>query len=327
MPRVLITPTVLQHVDGPYREILQTAGFEVVYPPEGLSLKDPAVVSQQLRGLDAVLASVEPYTREVLAGSALRVVSRNGVGYDAIDVAAAAELGIAVTITPGVNQESVAEHAVALMLAAAHGYPARQREACSGTWRRKTLPRLAGRTLGLVGMGAIGKAVVPKALGLGLDVIAHDPAADEAFAQRHGVRLCSLDELLAGADVLSLHLPCTKETTDLINAVTLAKMRPGAILVNTARGGLVDEDALVESLRSGHLAAAALDVFKVEPLPPESPLAQMDNVLACPHMGGLDQESMVGMARLAAENIVNLYQGRWPEGCVVNPEICSGWHW
>lgn len=290
-------------------------------------MKDPATLVEQLRGIDAVIASVEPYHREVLAAGRLRVVARNGVGYDSVDVAAASELGIAVAISPGINQESVAEHAVALMLAAAHGYPGRHEEARSGNWQRKPLPRLAGKTLGLVGMGAIGKAVVPKAIGLGLKVIAHDPAPDREFAARHGVRLCSLDELLAGSDVVSLHLPCTAETTDVINAATLAKMRPGAILVNTGRGGLVDEHALVESLRAGHLAAAALDVFKVEPLPPDSPLTRMDNVLLCPHMGGLDQESLTGMARLAAENIVELYQGRWPEGRVVNPEIREEWKW
>ena len=127
--------------------------------------------------------------------------------------------------------------------------------------------------------------------------------------------------------MVSLHLPCTPETTNLINARTLARMKRGAILINTARGGLVDEDALVDALRSRHLAGAALDVFKVEPLPAASPLAQLDNVLLCPHMGGTDEESMALMAQLAAESIVELHQGRWPEGRVVNEEIRPGWKW
>jgi phosphoglycerate dehydrogenase-like enzyme len=329
MPRVLITPALLQEIDGSYRRVLEEAGLEIVYPPEGLSLAEPDTLIQQLRGIDAVIASVEPYTRKVLQASSLKVVARNGVGYDSVDVQAATDLGIAVAITPGINQEAVAEHAVALMLAAAHGYPARQDQACRGKWHeREVLPRLAGRTLGLVGLGAIGKAVVPKAVGLGLKVIAHDPAADRDFAAKHGVGLCSFEALLAEADVVSLHLPCTPETTDVINARTLAGMKPGAILVNTARGGLVDEDALVEALRSGKLRAAALDVFKVEPLPPESPLAQMGNVLACPHMGGADQESLNGMAELAAQNIVDLYRGRWPGGGrIVNSQIRDRWKW
>ena len=327
MPKVLITPVYLYQAEGPYRDLLRAGGFEVVYPPEGLSLKEPQTLIEELDGIDAVIASVEPYTREVLTASDLKVVARNGVGYDSVDVAAATDLGVAVTCTPGANKGAVAEHAVALMLAVAHGYPARQEEARSGRWQRRPLPRLAGKTLGLLGLGDIGKTVVPLALGLGLKVIAHDPVPDQAFAEEHGVGLCSFEELLAKADVLSLHLPVTSETVDLINAETLGKMKPGAILINTARGGLVDEDALVDALASGHLAGAGLDVFKTEPLPPDSPLAELSNVLLCPHMGGLDQESLKTMARLAADSIVRLRQGRWPEGRVANPEVRAGWQW
>ncbi|HIQ21527.1 MAG TPA: 3-phosphoglycerate dehydrogenase, partial [Planctomycetes bacterium] len=206
--------------------------------------------------------------------------------------------------------------------------PARQREAASGRWQRRILPRLAGKTLGLVGLGAIGKAMVPRALGLGMRVIAHDPVPDRDFAQRHGVRLCPFDQLLAEADVVSLHLPCTPETTDLINRRTLAKMKRGAILVNTARGGLVDEDALADALEGGRLRAAALDVFKIEPLPPDSPLAHMDNVVLCPHVGGTDEESLAAMSEMAARNVVDLYQGRWPPGRrIVNPQVRDRWRW
>lgn len=327
MPKVLITPVYLYQAEGPYRDLLRAGGFEVVYPPEGLSLKEPPTLIEQLDGIDAVIASVEPYTREVLAASNLKVVARNGVGYDSVDMTAATELGIAVTCTPGANKGAVAEHAVALMLAVAHGYPARQEEVRSGRWQRRPLPRLAGKTLGLLGLGDVGKTVVPLALGLGLKVIAHDPVPDHEFVEQHAVELCSLDELLAKADVLSLHLPVTPETIDLINAETLGKMKPGAILINTARGGLVDEDALVDALASGHLAGAGLDVFKTEPLPVDSPLAQLSNVVLCPHMGGLDKESLKTMARLAADSIVRLRQGRWPERRVANPEVRAGWRW
>ena len=328
MPRVLVTPAVLREQAGPYRETLDAAGFEVVYPPEGLALSDPTTLIGQLQGIDAVLASTEPYNREVLSAAKLRVISRNGIGYDSIDVLAATELRIPVAITPGVNMPSVAEHTIAMMLAVAHGFPARDKLARRGSWAvRPILPRLAGRTLGIVGIGAIGKAVVPLAIGLGLEVIAHDPAPDCDFATRLGVRLCSMDELLARADVVSLHLPCTPETTDTVNADMLAKMKPGAILVNTSRGGLVDEDALVEVLRSGHLAAAALDVFKAEPLPADSPLAQLENVLLSPHMAGADRESLTGMSIMAAQSIVELHAGGWPEGRIVNPSIRDGWKW
>ena len=327
MMRVLVTPIFIHNQRGPYCEALEAGGFDVVFPPTGLSLKEPATLIEQLDGIDAVIASIEPYTREVLTGTSLRVIARNGVGYDSVDVAAATDVGIPVTITPGANQQAVAEHAVALMLSVAHGFPGRDKEVRGGNWQRKILPRLAGKTLGLLGLGAIGKTVVPLAAGLGMRVIAHDPLPDRDFAARHDVKLVSLDELLEHADVVSLHLPCTPGSTDLINARTLAKMKPGAIFINTSRGGLVDEDALAEALRSGHLLGAGLDVFKLEPLPTDSPLVQLDNVLLCPHMAGGDRESVAKVASLAADSILQLHQGRWPEGRVVNAELRQGWKW
>ncbi len=191
----------------------------------------------------------------------------------------------------------------------------------------KPLWRLAGRTIGLVGLGRIGRAVVPRAIGLGLRVLAYDPVPDRAFAERNNVELCALDDLFARADIVSLHLPATAETRDLINRRTLGLMRPGSVLINTARGGLVDEDALTEALASGHLAGAGLDVFKKEPLPIDSPLLKLPNVVTAPHMGGLDEESAEAMARVAAECLANLSRGSWPEGCVVNEQIRSGWKW
>ena len=163
------------------------------------------------------------------------------------------------------------------------GFPGRDAEVPSGVWKRKALPRLAGRTIGLVGLGRIGQAVVPRAIGLGLSVIAYDPFPNEAFAGLHGVRLCGLKELLVTADIVSLHSPVTPDTANLIDAQTLAKMKPGAVLINTARGGLVDEEALAAALASGHLMAAGLDAFKIEPLPIDSPLQKLDNVLLAAH--------------------------------------------
>jgi phosphoglycerate dehydrogenase-like enzyme len=169
--------------------------------------------------------------------------------------------------------------------------------------------------------------MVPRAQGLGLHVIAADPLADKAFAAANNVRLCELDELWAQADVISLHAPATPETYDLVNADTIAQMKPTAVVVNTARGSLIDEDALADALASGRLFGAGLDVFKVEPLPSDSPLQKLDNVLLSPHMGGLDEESQEAMTRLAAVCVANLYQGTWPEGCVVNNELRDGWKW
>jgi D-3-phosphoglycerate dehydrogenase/(S)-sulfolactate dehydrogenase len=290
------------------------------------SLGEPATLIGMLEGIDAVLASVEPYTPAVLAATHLRVIARHGVGYDAINVPAATERRIAVAVSPG-NHESVAEQMVALLFAVFRGVVWRDRSVRAGAWDRAILPRLSGRTLGLVGMGRIGRAVVPRAVGLGLKVIAHDPAADAKFAAAHGVRLVTFNDLLAEADIVSLHVPVLPTTNQLMNAGTLARMKKGAVLINTSRGGLVDEQALLTALQSGHLFGAGLDVFQREPSPADNPLFRLDNVVVSPHMAGLDHESNAEMARRAAQSVVDLYEGRWPEGCIVNDEIRPGWKW
>jgi phosphoglycerate dehydrogenase-like enzyme len=327
MPRVLIAPSVLYQAPGTYRDVLQAAGLEVVYPQPGKSLLDCNHLKQQLEGIDAVLASVECYDPDVIHSSRLRVIARVGVGYDAVNVAAATSHGTLVTITPGTNEHSVAELTIALLTGVYRGFPYRYQEVRTGKWTKRALPRLSGRTIGLVGLGRIGRAVVPRAQGLGLKVIAHDPLADPEFAEQFGVRLCTFPQLLAEADIVSLHMPATVETVNLINRQALAQMKRGSVLINTSRGALVDEDALCESLASGHLMGAGLDVFKVEPLPLDSPLLKLDNVLLRPHMGGLDEESLEAMTSLAARCVADLYQGRWPEGCVVNSELRTTWKW
>ena len=329
MPRVLVTPSILHEMPGPYRDALEGAGLEVVYPAASafILMNDPEILKQHLTGIDAVLASTEPYNPDVLASAQLRVIARMGVGYDSIDIAAATRLGVAVTTTPGTNEHSVAEQTIALITGVLRGFPRRYKEVLSGAWTKKSLPRLSGKTLGLVGLGRIGKAVVSRAQGLGMKVIAYDPCCDRAFADANQVEVYSFEELLQRADIVSLHLPSLPETQDLINARTLALMKPGAVLINTSRGSLVDEDALCEALTSGHLFGAGLDVYKVEPLPITSHLLALDNVLVSPHMGGLDEESEVAMSRLAAQCIVELFQGRWPDGCVINSSLRETYRW
>lgn len=327
MPRCLVTPTLIRNIPGPYSDILLQGGFEVVYPPEGYDTIQKENLVKILDGVDAILASVEPLTREVLAGSRLRAIARMGVGYDAIDIPAATDLGIAVTITPGTLEQSVAEHTVALMLAVTRGIVQRDREVRSGNWSRVPFPRVAGRTFGIVGLGRIGRAVVPKVQGLGMKVVAFDPFADQQYAAASGVTLMSLSELLQMSDVVSLHPPTTPETINLVNRQTLAQMKPGAVLVNTARGAVLDEEALCEALDRGQLFGAALDVFKTEPLPTMSPLLKYDNVVLCTHMGGMDHDSAIATSSLAAQCIVDLYHNRWPEACVVNRPLRERWKW
>ena len=196
-----------------------------------------------------------------------------------------------------------------------------------GTFRRSIGARLKGKTIGLVGLGRIGRALACAASGLGLKVVACDPFADTAFCQEQQIELMNLKALLSVADIVSLHLPGTPETKKIMNGETLALMKTSAILINTAQGMLVDEPALVDALRRGTVQAAGLDVFEREPLPADSPILTLDNVVVSPHVAGWDYESIAAMAEIAARSVVDLYQRRWPDGCVVNDELRPGWHW
>ncbi|NOX56655.1 MAG: phosphoglycerate dehydrogenase, partial [Planctomycetes bacterium] len=257
----------------------------------------------------------------------LRVIARSGVGYDAIDLEACDEAGVVVTITPGVNHHAVAEHTIALLMGVARGFPETDRRVRENRWKRIARPRVMGRTLGIVGLGRIGRAVATRAVGLGLKVIAFEPAPDRQFVQQWNVELTDFGDLLARSDYVSLHLPASPETRHLINAETLAKMKSGSVLINTSRGSLVDEKALCEALRSGHLRAAGLDVFEQEPLPLDSPLLRFDNVLLSGHVAGLDEESHADTYAMLANTIVELYNGGWPEDRIVNLKGVTGWKW
>lgn len=326
MPRVLVTPPVLERQSGTYYEVLKNGGCDVVYPTGDFTSADGLI--KQLEGIDAVLCSVEPYTRQVLSKSKLRVVARVGVGFDSVDVPAATDHGIAVVITPGTNENSVAEQAFAMIFSVFRDVAVRDAEIRAGQWRRNTVRRLAGNTLGLVGLGRIGRAMVGRAHGLGLHVVAFDPYADKDWAAKNNVRLVSFDELLKTADIVSLHMPCTAETTNLINRDSLNKMKRDAVLINTSRGGLVDEDALLEALQSKRIFGAGLDVLKVEPPAKDHPFFKLKNVTLAPHMGGIDQTALDAMAQLGAECIVSLSKtSKAPDGCVVNVKDLGNWKW
>lgn len=325
MPRVLITPIAFQDGVGPWRKVLEEAGFELVFPGSDCVTMDPKTFQSHLNGIDGTLASVETYSDEILRNSKLKVVARVGVGYDAIDVESATQNGVAVSITPGTNEHSVAEQAIALITAVFRDLARRDREIRQGVWRRDCVRRLAGNSIGLVGLGRIGKAMVPRCQGLGLKVRAYDPYPDQAFAASHDVELCSFDDLLQRSDIVSLHLPWSRDTNDLINRAALAKMRNQAVLINTSRGGLVDEQALIETLAAGKLFGVGLDVCKVEPLPADSPLREFDNVVFSPHLGGIDRTALDAMSELAARCLVDLLRGVWPEPCIVNPQVRERW--
>ncbi len=327
MPKVLIATATLAGVEGPFLKLLRDAGFEVVYPRERKPLSEAELLSE-LKGVAATIAGFEPYTRHVIESCPqLRVIARNGVGYDAVDVAAATEHGIAVTVTPGANQESVAEHTFALMLALARAVVPQHTAMGDGQFRRLAGVPLRGRTLGLVGLGRIGREVAIRAAAFRMRILAHEPLPDKRFVEEHRIALVPLEQLLAESDFVSLHVPLTKESRNLIDARALSRMKPTALLINTARGGLICEEDLVNALRDGRLAGAALDVFSVEPPPRGHPLTKMDNVICTAHTAGIDLQARDDMAMLAAGAIVALSRGQWPQQQVVNPECRARFSW
>jgi phosphoglycerate dehydrogenase-like enzyme len=327
MPTVLVGPYLLRNQPGPFRQILVDAGFELIDPVGELALPREQLIAH-LPVTDAMLAGGELLTDDLLAlAPRLRVIARTGVGYDLIDVPAASRRNMVVTITPGTNQESVAEQTFALLLALCRNIVTNDRKIHAGGWDRNLVRPARGKTLGLIGLGRIGQAVALRGLAFGMKVVTHDPVADEQFMAQHRIEQLVLDELLAASDIVSLHIPLTEATRGLVNRSFLSRMKAGSLLINTARGGLVVEADLRDSLVAGHLAGAGLDVLNHEPPEPGNPLLGLANVVLSPHIAGTDTQSMSDMAELAARTIVDLYQGRWPSACVVNPEVQPGWRW
>lgn len=326
MPRVLLTS--LNAESGPHFDLLTANGFEVDVVDRSLNLWESEVLAEATRGYHAVIAGSEPWSENVLRNlPELRVIARSGVGFDAVNTQVCDELGIVVATTPGVNHHAVAEHTIAMLMAIARGFPWNDMWVRKGRWERVPGPRVLGCTLGLVGLGRIGQATAERAAGLGMKLIAFEPYGDENFIAKWGIELVSLDELFTRADYVSLHCPATEETKHLVNAERLKTMKPEAVLINTARGSLVDEAALISALEQKQIRAAGLDVFEVEPLPVGSPLVKMENVLLSGHVAGLDHESHDGTFELGAQIIINLHNGEWPAECIQNLKDVDGWSW
>lgn len=313
---------------GPHFSLLEQAGLQCLPSNRDLSFWKAANLIDQLQDCCAVVAGSEPYTREVIEGLPnLRVIARTGVGFDAVDLQAADERGIVVATTPGCNHHAVAEQAIAMLMAIARGFPGEDMRIRRGEWKRIERPRVMGSTLGIVGLGRIGQAVATRARGLGLNVITFDPYANADFCHQWEVESVPLEELLSRSDYLTLHNPCTVETRHMMNAKSFSQMKRGAVLINTARGGLVDEVALVDALRSGHLRGAGLDVFEVEPLPESSPLREFENVLLAGHVAGLDIESQRDTLTMCAETIIGLRSGEWFPDRIQNLKGITDWKW
>jgi D-3-phosphoglycerate dehydrogenase len=318
-PRVLITTYYLRPGHAVDRH-LQQAGIETVFSPwRGDRTEDEMI--ELLHGIDGTIASSDPFTARVLnAADRLKVIARTGAGYDAVDVQAASARKIAVCTTPGANRHAVAEWAITLMLMLARKALDNLAEVRKGGWTRHEGVDLAGKTLGIIGLGTIGREVAQRMRAFEMRILAADPVQNPQFAEEHGITYVSVDELLRESDFVTIHALMSPENKHLINAERLALMKPTAYLINTGRGGIIDGKALYQALKEKRIAGAGLDVFEEEPLPADSPLRELDNLLMSPHAAGSTADARQLSPFMAADDVIRVLRGERPL-YPVNPEI------
>lgn len=318
MTTVAINLTQPEHELGEIPVRLRAAGLDLRFGSGRRSTPIEEVIDS-LRGCTAVIAGQEWYTAEVFdACPELRLIVRYGVGFDAVDVAGATERGILVATIPGTNDWGVADHAVGLMLDLAHGISRHDRTMRRGEWKPRRGVDVWQATLGIVGLGRIGRGVALRGLGFAMRVISYEPYPDMAFVDAHGVELVGLDEVFAESDFITLHLPSMPETERIVDASILALMKSTAFLINTARGNLVDEDALYAALRSGQIAGAGIDAWTTEPLV-DPRWAELDNVVLTPHSGPNTEGVRKASGAMAVNIVLRVLAGEQPAQ-LLNPD-------
>lgn len=307
MDKILVTPRSLTRAGHPALDRLRKAGYEVIFSTPGKQPDEEELLGL-LPGCAGMLAGVERISARALeAAKDLKAISRNGTGIDSIDLEAAERLNIKILRAEGANAHGVAELAIGLLFSLTRSISYSDAQMKSGRWNRKKGIEIDGRTLGIIGCGKIGKLVAQMALGLGMEVIAYDLYPDQTFTPSPKFRFAVLDEILGTSDVISLHCPPTHDGTPIIDKETVAKMKKGVYLVNTARPSLIDEEAVLEALNSGYIAGFATDVFQQEP-PETSELFSHENVITTPHIGGFTVESVNNAARVAVENLLRFFK-------------------
>jgi len=314
--KVLVASNWFSRYCSQAKSLLLEHGFEIRE-----NETDRALSFQELEplvaDLGAVIAGLEIWNRELLQRARkLKIIARWGAGYDNIDVDCARELGIKVTNARGVPSGSVAEFTVGIMISGLRRIPQKNAWMHQGVWKQVMSSELCGKSVGLVGFGSIGRLVAEKLKGFGVKLFAHDPLADTATAERLGVTLLPFGELLAGCDIISLHLPGSPENRHLFGAEQFGRMRDGAYFINTSRGNLVDESALYDALVSGKLSGAAVDVYEREPLDPVSPLVEVEDLLLTPHVAAFTRENFHRVSLVVTRAVIDVFEGREPENLV-----------
>jgi len=294
------------------QELLRQAGHEVRVQNPGKPYTAKELCSL-IQGVDALIAGLDEINSEVIqAGSpTLKIIARNGVGYNNVDLEAAHRYGVAVTITPGVNSLSVCELAFALMMGLSRKVHLMDANIRNGEWTRVSGSELFGKTLGVLGTGAIGSELIKRCSAFGMNILAYDLYPKEELVNKYGVKYAELDQIYQEADYLSLHLPASAETKGMINASVISRIKRGACIVNTARGDLIDEDALYEALKSGQLGGAGLDAFTNEPFT-DKRFFELSNVILTPHSGAFTAESVERTLVAAAEEVLRVLSKQKP---------------
>lgn len=303
--------------------MLEQAGFELAFNEKGRTLNEADLIEELPRTF-ATIAGSEPYNERTLGAGrgSFRVIARAGVGYDQVDVAAATRHGVAVAMAFGTNHEAVADHAFSLLAALGSRILPYHQKVRAGRWGGDVHGSLWQATVGIIGLGRIGKALARRCAGFEMRILAHDTVQDEAFAARYGIEYVDLERLFGESDFVSVHTLHDASTARIVSRERLALMKPTAYLINTSRGGTVDEAALSEALEARRIAGAGLDVFEVEPLPAASRLRELDNVILSPHCAGGNARSICDMLNRCAESIIAIRDGRDPgPGLVLNPEV------
>jgi len=310
--RVLLTTTSFQDTPGPHHETLAKTGYEIVAARGPLSEQQMLDIVREKGPFDATLNGDDAFTPKVIDAMmpALKVIAKYGIGLDSVDVKYATSRKLPVLYTPGVNHTTVAEHAIGLMIALAKHFWVHMAVVKGGQWKRVTGYELYGKTLAVMGLGRIGKEVAKRAAAFEMKLLGYDVYWDEPFAHQYRIkRCCSLDEALSQADVVSLHMPMTAETKEFINAERIAKMKDKAMIVNTARGGLVNERDIVAACKSRKLLGYATDVLEAEPMKAPHPFQDVDNIIVTPHVGSRTYESVERQAMRAVLNLANFLSG------------------
>ena len=290
-------------------ERLKNFAGTLVFNTKGKPFTEDELIGA-LAGCEGCIAGLDPFSRKVIENApGLKVISRYGTGVDNVDIAAARDNGVAVCRTPGVNSQAVAELAITLLLCLVRQVPMLDRKTREGQWVRSIGIELHKKTLGILGLGAVGKRTARLAAGFSMKVLACSPHIDPEYARENGIVPAGFDQLIAESDFLSLHLPLKPDTKNIISAEVMGKMKKGSIIINTARGGLLDEAAAYEMLKSGHLDGLGLDVYEEEP-PKGSPLFGLENVVFTPHTAAHTNEATEAMAALSVENLISVLQGR-----------------